>query len=54
MYELMVELKYKIFVFCFVLIFLCVVLAVLKLTLVDQAGLKLTEIHLPPLPESWD
>ena len=37
--------------------FLCVtVLAVLELALVDQAGLKLTEIHLPlPLPpECWD
>ena len=27
---------------------------VLELALVDQAGLKLTEIHLPLLPKCWD
>ena len=48
--------------FCFVLFVLffktgfpCVtVLAVLELALVDQAGLKHTEIHLPLTPECWD
>ncbi|KAM7319942.1 hypothetical protein ACRRTK_020385 [Alexandromys fortis] len=28
--------------------------AVLELALVDQAGLELTEIHLPLPPECWD
>ena len=28
--------------------------AVLELALVDQVGLKLTEIHLPLSPEYWD
>ena len=28
--------------------------SVLELALVDQAGLKLTKIHLPLPPESWD
>ena len=35
--------------------FLCVtVLAVLELAFVDQAGLELTKIHLPLLPECSD
>ena len=45
--------------FCFVLFFsrqgFSVALEpVLALSLVDKAGLKLTEIHLPLLPECWD
>ena len=41
--------------FCFFEIrFLCVVLAVLDLALVDQAGLKFTEIYLSLPPECWD
>ena len=30
------------------------VLAVLEIAFVDQAGLELTEIHLPLPPECWD
>ena len=50
-------------ILCFVLLllflffetrFLCVALAVLELALVDQASLKLTEIHLPLPPKCWD
>ena len=34
-------------------VFLYVILAILELS-VDDAGLKLTEIHLPPIPKCWD
>ena len=43
------------FIFAFILFFktgfLCVALAVLELALVDEAGLELTEIHLPLPPD---
>ena len=48
------------FWFGFVLVFfntgfLCErVLAVLEVALVDQAGLELTDIHLPLPPECWE
>jgi hypothetical protein len=41
------------FFFFFFLWFLCVALAILACS-VEQAGLELTEIHLPLPPESWD
>ena len=41
--------------FCFGAGVLCVTtLAVLELAPVDQAGLELTEVHLPLTPECWD
>jgi hypothetical protein len=33
---------------------LCVSLAALKLSLIDQAGLKLTGVLLPLLPKFWE
>ena len=49
------------FLFCFVLSFEAgflyretVLEPVLELALVDQAGLELTEMHLPLPPECWD
>ena len=47
------------FLFCFVLFFetgflRVTALAVLELALVDQAGLRLTEICLPLPPKCWD
>ena len=44
------------FVSCFVFqdSVLCVALVVLELGFVDQAGLELTDIHLPRPPKCWD